>query len=147
MASVRVLGSSWIVRSLSVNAGGSLLDWLTVWALVQGLEASTSSSTLAGLLMGCTFSFILNKRFAFKAQGPAGPQVLKYAMGMAVLMALHSSLVGLLVDRFGIPLIAAKLCADSGIMATGQLVLLRQVVFKQVAAAAAPALATAPARS
>jgi putative flippase GtrA len=138
---VRVWINGWVARSLLANGGGSLLDWLTVLTLVKVLHAPAALGTFCGLAIGCVASFLLNRRFAFRSDAPAGPQVLRYALGMGTLMALHAFTVAMLVDHLGVSLVLVKLGADLGIMATGQLLVLRLFVFPT----ARPRVAAVPA--
>jgi putative flippase GtrA len=129
MGRVSGLSRNWAVRSLLLNGGGNLLDWLTLLTAVKLLRAPTTAGTLAGLIVGCTFSFLMNRRYAFRSQAAAGPQLLRFVLGMGALMGLHAFAVGTLVDTLGVPLVFAKLGADLCIMATGQLLVLRLFVF------------------
>ncbi len=121
--------NSWIGRSLLVNSGASLVDWLTVLTVLRLFHAPTPVGTVCGLIVGSTFSFLANRRFAFHSHSAAGPQLVRFALGMAALMALHAAVVGTLVDRMHVPLLYAKMGADLCIMATGQLLMFRLFVF------------------
>ncbi len=119
----------WAARSLLFNGAGSLLDWVTLFLLVKVLGAPTVVGTLAGLTLGCSLSFLLNRRYAFRSNAPATGQLVRFVVGMGALMALHALCVSALVDHLGVALAIAKVSADVCIMATGQLLVLRHFVF------------------
>jgi putative flippase GtrA len=122
--------SSWVVKSLAANGVAWLADASTLWVLHQVFGVWTEVATFIGLSVGLSASFLLNRRFAFRDSAMSlGGSLLRYAVAMAALMTLHSVVVGQLVDRFGLPLMAGKIAADVTIMLGGQLLVLRYLVF------------------
>jgi putative flippase GtrA len=124
------LSSSWIVRSATLNAGGSVLDYALLFGLTQLAAWPTPAAAMTGLLIGAAFNFAMNRRFAFAdRRGPAGAQAVRYALGIGALLGLHATVLSAIVDRGLLPLIAAKPGCDLVILGAGQLLVLRLFVF------------------
>jgi hypothetical protein len=82
-----------------------------------------------GLLVGASVGFTLNRGVAFRDAGPVLPAILRYMGGFGLLIALHAGAIGVLTGPWNFPLVLAKACADLSLLAGGQLLLLRYVVF------------------
>lgn len=127
----RVL-QSWAARSLQVGAVCTLVDVTVVVLLVRGLKIPTPLGSAAGVAVGSTLAFVLNRAFAFRDKSsPVGPQAFRFALTTLGAMAIHAPLVGILVDRLDVDLIVAKLIADVLVFSVGQLLLLRFLVFRK----------------
>jgi putative flippase GtrA len=127
---------SWAARSLQVGALCTLVDVTVVVLLVRGLKVPTPLGSAAGVAVGSTLAFILNRAFAFRDKSsPVGPQAFRYALTTLGAMAVHAPLVGILVDRLDVNLVVAKLIADVLVFSVGQLLLLRFLVFRKSPAA------------
>jgi putative flippase GtrA len=143
IAWVRWCYASWATRSLAVGAVATLIDICVLLVGTSVLGLMTPVAAGLGVLVGSTVTFFLNKYFAFREHHPnLAPQALKFAIATGLAMLVHASLVGLLKDRVGIPVVLAKLAADLLVFSVGQLLLLRYVVFPKARSGAAgrPAL-------
>lgn len=126
----RFLRDGWAVRCLAVNATGSLLDYALALLLVTRLEVMTPVGTAAGVLLGATFNFVANRRFAFRdADGPWQRQATRFAFAIGGLMLIHASAVWVLRDHLGVDFIPAKMMADVVILGASQPFVLRHLVF------------------
>ncbi len=122
----------WVFKSLLINGFGSALDYALVYLLIAVLALPTPVGICAGLLVGATFNFLMNRRFAFaESQGPIGPQAARYALGTGLLMLLHASAVTALRDGLGVPLFYAKPVCDLAILAGGSILVMRYLVFRK----------------
>jgi putative flippase GtrA len=131
-AAVQRLLQSWAARSLQVGALCTLVDVTVVVLLVRGLKVPTPLGSAAGVAVGATLAFILNRHFAFRDKSsPVAPQAFRYALTTLGAMAVHAPLVGILVDRLDVDLVVAKLMADVLVFSIGQLLLLRYLVFRK----------------
>lgn len=120
----------WWVRSLCIGAVASAVDYSIVWALGVAVGIPSAFAAASGLTVGTTVNFALNRRFAFgDCASGFGAAALRYAAAFGALMLVHASAVGVMADRFGVPLLLAKLLADVTLLSGGQLLLLRYVVF------------------
>jgi hypothetical protein len=90
--------------------------------------------------VGASVGFTLNRGVAFRDAGPVIPAILRYVAAFGLLMALHAGAVGVLTGPWRIPLVLAKACADVSLLAGGQLLLLRYIVFPRNKGAAEVAL-------
>jgi len=125
----------WIVRSLLASSVGTAADYalLTTSILVFGVR--TVLGAALGTTTGAVINFFLNRRFAFGAhRAPVGPQLVRYVLVIATLLALHAVSLAALRDRAGVPLLAAKVSCDLVFLLAGQLLVLRHVVFPARAA-------------
>jgi putative flippase GtrA len=124
------VGERWVVRSLVANALASTGDYAVLLTCAKVLGLPSSVCALLGLSVGMTGSFLLNRSFAFPHNAASlGGALARYVAVIGCLMSLHAAAVGLLTDRLGMPIVAAKLLCDAILLAGGQLLLLRYVVF------------------
>jgi len=131
-ALIRRVLQSWAARSLQVGALCTLVDVTVMVLLVRGLKIPTPLGSAAGVTVGSTLAFILNRHFAFRDKSsPVGPQALRFALTTLGAIAVHAPLVGILVDRLDVDLVVAKLMADVLVFSVGQLLLLRFLVFRK----------------
>lgn len=132
---------SWISRSLLVGAGATAIDVAVLLLMVRLLRATTPVAAMTGVLVGGTFAFLANRRFAFRAtELPLLPQAIRYAVATGAAMLVHAALVTFLADRVGISVVLAKLAADLLVFSVGQLLVLRFFVFVRGGVAEARAL-------
>ncbi len=125
-------GKSWAFKSLGLNALGSVVDY-TVLMVTAGLMLPTPLCTMLGVSAGATFSFLMNRRYAFRASKAAlGPQLVRYGAAMGTLMMIHAAVVWTLKARFAIPLLPAKMFADLTVLAASQPFVLKRFVFAPV---------------
>ncbi len=120
----------WVLRSLLASSVGTAVDYalLTTSVLIFGVR--TVLGAVLGTTTGALINFFLNRRFAFAAhRTPVGPQLLRYVIVIAALLAVHAVSLAALRDRAGVPLLAAKVACDLVFLVGGQLLLLRHVVF------------------
>jgi putative flippase GtrA len=126
---------AWALRSTLFNALGSGLDYaiLPTACLVFGLP--TPYGAMLGVACGATFSFTMNRWLVFSSpRGSLVGQALRYAVAMAALMSVHAWVAWALRDRLGVPLLAAKVLADVGVLAVSQPLVLRLLVFQRTRA-------------
>jgi putative flippase GtrA len=127
----RVL-KSWAARSLQVGAVATVVDVGVLLVCVRILRLPTPVGAAAGVAIGATLAFFLNRTFAFRAQGtPVTGQALRYVVSTLIAMSIHAPLVGILADWLDVPVIVAKLIADVLVFSVGQLLALRFLVFKK----------------
>lgn len=123
---------SWAARSLQVGALATLVDVGVLLVCVRLLKLPTPVGAAAGVAIGSTLAFFLNRVFAFRVQGtPVGGQAVRFILSTLIAMAIHASLVGILADRFDVEVVVAKLIADVLVFSVGQLLVLRFLVFKK----------------
>jgi putative flippase GtrA len=119
----------WMVKSLSLNACGSAIDYALLLVAAKVLLLPTPAATMIGIAVGATFNFLMNRRFAFRSTGAIGPQALRYAAAIGALMVVHAAVAWLLRDVAHVPLLFAKILADLGVLAFSQPFVLRKFVF------------------
>lgn len=123
---------SWAVKSLLLGLFGSALDYALLFSTVNLLSFPIPLGAALGLTAGATFNFLMNRRFAFRAQsGAMGSQAFRYVGAMGALLGLHVGAMWLLVDRAGLPLAIAKPACDLILLGLGQLLVFRYVVFRR----------------
>jgi len=120
----------WAARSLAASGVASLGDYSVLLVCAKLLRLPSTVSAFLGLCIGISSSFLLNRRFAFRQSSATfGGALVRYLVAIGCLIPLHAVTVGLLTDRVQIPIVLAKLLADATLLAGGQLLLLRYVVF------------------
>jgi putative flippase GtrA len=119
----------WAVKSLLVGALASAVDLALLLASSTGAGWAPGPSAATGVMGGAATSFLLNRRFTFRQQGPVLGPAIRFALGTAVLAALHAAAVTWLSGSFRAPLLLAKYASDVGVLLGGNLLLLRYVVF------------------
>lgn len=139
----RALRDSWALRSATLNAFGSALDYSVALSLVSVMGVATPLGTAAGVMTGATFNFFANRRFAFgdASCAPVGRQALRFVTAIGTLMVIHALAVWMLRDRLGVPFVPAKMAADVVLLGATQPFVLRYFVFTRPPAPAVPALA------
>ncbi|MGA9520926.1 MAG: GtrA family protein [Myxococcaceae bacterium] len=136
--------NSWWMRSLACGAVATVCDYSVMLATSTLAGFAPAVSTTSGLLVGGLVGFALNRRVAFKDAGPAGPALLRYVSCFGLLMLLHGAAVTILAGRWHVPVVMAKAGADLVLLAGGQLLLLRYVVFPRNKGALSVALSGEP---
>ena len=127
----RVL-KSWAARSLQVGALATLVDVCVLLVCKKALKLPTPVAAAAGVTIGSTIAFFLNRSFAFRAQGtPVTGQAVKFIISTSIAISIHVPLVSILIDWFGVPVVVAKFIADILVFSVGQLLLLRFLVFRK----------------
>jgi putative flippase GtrA len=97
---------------------------------VKLLGLLTWGAAMVGVFFGSTFTFFLNRHFAFRDHNPKlAPQALKFVVATGICMVIHGGFVSFLRDRHGVPVVFAKLIADVCVFSVGQLLVLRYLVF------------------
>ena len=130
------------MRSLAIGAVASACDYGVLLLCAWGAGWPSAWCAMFGLSVGATVNFLLNRRFAFTdSQGSIAGSAFRYAAAIGCLMVAHASAVGMLTDRAQIHIVASKLISDVTLLAGGQLLLLRYVVFPRNKSATAPAVA------
>lgn len=124
------LGRHWAVKSLAVGAVASAVDLLLLLATnrLGGFAPGVCAAT--GVLGGALTSFLLNRRYTFRQQGPVLGPALRFAAGTLLLTALHAASVTWLSRQLAAPLLLAKYGSDVLVLLGGNLLLLRYVVFR-----------------
>lgn len=123
---------SWAGRSLQIGAVATVVDIGVLLVCVRVLKLPTPVGAAAGVAIGSTLAFFLNRRFAFRAEGtPVAGQAVRFIISTLIAMSIHAPLVGILADRLGVPVVVAKLIADVLVFSIGQLLALRFVVFRK----------------
>ena len=126
------MSRSWAARSLQVGALATLVDIAVLLICVRVLKLPTPVGAAAGVAIGATLAFFLNRSFAFRAQGtPVTGQAVKFIISTLIAMSIHAPLVGILADRLDVPVVVAKLVADVLVFSIGQLLALRFLVFRK----------------
>ncbi len=121
---------SWATRSLAVGAAATALDVVILLSAVKYFGLPNPVGAAIGVAFGTTFTFFANRHFAFRDRRPElAPQAIKYVVTTLPAMAVHAALVGLLADRFGVPVVISKFIADVLVFLVGNLLILRYVVF------------------
>ncbi|MFN0060983.1 MAG: GtrA family protein [Myxococcaceae bacterium] len=142
--------TSWATRSLAVGALATLVDIGVLLFCDRWLGLMTPISAAIGVMVGATLTFFLNRHFAFRDHHPElAPQAMKFVVATGGCMVIHATLVGLMRDRAGVPVVLAKLVADLLVFSVGQLLLFRYVVFpkKKTPPEPSPAPRTDPSSS
>jgi putative flippase GtrA len=134
----RVL-KSWAARSLQVGALATAIDVCVLLICVRIFKLPNPAGAAAGVAVGSTVTFVLNRTFAFRDKhSPVGPQALRFILSTLVAMAIHAPLVYLLANKVGIDVVVAKLIADVLVFSVGQLLVLRFLVFHKSPAVRPP---------
>jgi putative flippase GtrA len=120
----------WLLVAWVAGLLGSLVDWSSLYFLREHLRLPTPVAAGVGLCLANSINFLVNRRFAFRdCPAPLGVQVLRYAVSVGFLIALHASWMTLSVDGLQIPLFAAKLAGDFLVFGVSLPILLRTFVF------------------
>jgi putative flippase GtrA len=115
---------------LAVGAAATLLDICILLICVKVFHLLTWFAAMTGVFFGSTFTFFMNRHFAFRDHNPKlAPQALKFVVATGICMVIHGGLVSFLRDRQGVPVVLAKLIADICVFSIGQLLVLRYLVF------------------
>jgi putative flippase GtrA len=123
---------SWAARSLQVGALATVVDICVLLVCVRLLRLPTPAGAAAGVAIGSTLAFFLNRVFAFRAGGtPVTGQAVRFILSTLIAMSIHATLVGILADRLDVPVVVAKLIADVLVFSIGQLLVLRFLVFRK----------------
>lgn len=113
-----------------MGAVAAACDYAVLMLCAFVLEFPSAVAAMCGLAVGATLNFLLNRNYAFRdCSANLGTTAVRYAAAIGCLMALHAPAVGMLTDRLELPIIVSKLIADVTLLAGGQLLLLRYVVF------------------
>jgi putative flippase GtrA len=106
------------------------VDLAVLITLVHLVHLDPVPAAASGVVVGSGVNFFLNRSYTFKeSRGNLWGEILRYALGMAVAVMIHASLVYFLADRFHVYYVIAKLIADFLVFGLGNLFLLRVVVF------------------
>ncbi|MEN9799439.1 MAG: hypothetical protein RL653_3135 [Pseudomonadota bacterium] len=124
------LGRHWAVKSLAVGAVASAVDLLLLLAANRLGGFTPGACAATGVLGGAFTSFLLNRRYTFRQQGPVLGPAVRFAAGTLLLTALHAASVTWLSRQLAAPLLLAKYGSDVLVLLGGNLVLLRYVVFR-----------------
>ena len=128
---IQRLTDHWAARSMGAGVVSTFVDVLALLTGVRLLHLAAVPAAALGVAVGSVVSFALNKYVAFRdGAAPMLPQVLKYVGTVAVAMAVHATLIWLLVDHWHAPILAAKLFADFLVFTVGGLWMMRFVVFR-----------------
>ena len=123
---------SWAARSLQVGALATVVDICVLLVCKKALKLPTPVGAAAGVAIGSTIAFFLNRRWAFRAQGtPVAGQAVKFLISTLIAMSIHAPLVGILADRLDVPVVVAKLIADVLVFSIGQLLAMRFLIFRK----------------
>lgn len=137
----------WALKCLALCAVGSALDYATVLTLIGRFGVRTSVAAACGLVMGGGINFATNRVCVFRSSGRLGNELLRFVVSFGALLMLHATVVGLLRDRLGVPILIAKPLADLTILGASQPWVLRCWVFRaEPAAAMERQLSPSPAR-
>lgn len=128
-ARLKKLIDSWATRSLMVGAASTTVDLSVGLTVITLFPTQTRAAGLCGLLVGSTFSYFANKRFAFHDEGKVRASAWRYVLMTVVLSLVHAQVLVLYRDRLGIPYAIAKMMADVSVFTFTNLVLLRYFVF------------------
>ncbi len=136
---------AWVVKSLAMNAVGATLDYTVLLSGRELFDLAPEAATALGLAAGSTVSFLLNRRFAFGDSGGAvASQLTRFALAMALMLALQSVTVGALREELALNFILAKLVADLTVLPIPNALLLRRFVFPARRRSPAVAVLSAP---
>jgi putative flippase GtrA len=69
---------SQLARFLSVGAFNTVLGYAVIFAAMYGLKLSAELSNMLGYGVGLVASFVLSKRFTFRSDARAWPELLKF---------------------------------------------------------------------
>ena len=123
---------SWAARSLQVGALATVLDVCVLLVCKKVLKLPTPVGAAAGVAIGSTLAFFLNRSFAFRAQGtPVAGQAVKFLISTLIAMSIHAPLVGILADWLDVQVVLAKLMADVLVFSIGQLLAMRFLIFRK----------------
>jgi len=124
------LSQGWVPRSLAVGAVATGVDICVLLCCVRWLGFPNPLAAATGVAVGSTVAFLGNRSFAFLDREPEmAPQLTRFVITTGVGMVAHASLVHVLADMFGVPVVLAKLVSDLAVFGVGMLFLLRYVVF------------------
>lgn len=123
---------SWAARSLQVGALATVVDVCVLLVCKKVFKLPTPVGAAAGVAIGSTIAFFLNRTFAFRAHGtPVTGQAVRYVISTLIAMSIHAPLVGILADWLDVPVVVSKLIADVFVFSIGQLLALRFLVFRK----------------
>lgn len=121
---------SWATRSLAMGGIATVLDIVILLVCVRVFWLPNPVGAMIGVTCGAIFTFFANRHFAFRDHHPdLAPQALRFVLATGAAMLIHGGLVWLLADRWGVPVVLAKLAADVAVFSVGQLLVLRYIVF------------------
>ena len=121
---------SWATRSLVIGAVATAIDLALGSTLIVLFPTQSRLAAMVGTLVGSTFTFFANRRFAFKDEQSVSSSAWKFVVTTVVLSLLHGQAMVWLRDGAGVPYVPAKVLSDLVVFTFTQLVLFRFFVFK-----------------
>lgn len=108
----------------------ALCDYTLLLTTAKVIGWPTPICAMVGVSVGASVNFLLNRRLAFRdSRSSVAGAALRYVAAIGCLMILHATAVGVLTDRLEVPIVLSKLISDVTLLAGGQLLILRYVVF------------------
>jgi putative flippase GtrA len=98
----------WAVRSLLVGGVAGIVDATCLSAGVKVLHLPPVPCGVAGVMIGASLAFVLNKYFSFRDHGAGGPQAVRYAVVFGGELALWAGLNWFLIYQVGLPGLVAR---------------------------------------
>lgn len=139
------MARQWVLISVAVSAGASVVDYAIVLALTHGTPLPIPLAIAGGLLVGASVSFFGNRRLAFGRRSAVRVSVeaLRFFTALAVLMVIHGFAAAAL-RRQGLSVVPSKMTADFFVMGINQPWVFKRFVFRTSPSAVQPRLDSQP---
>ncbi len=131
---IRRLLDLWATRSLLVGGIATAVDLACLVTAVELFGWPRVPAAMAGVALGATVSFFLNKYFAFRDHhSEVAPQAARYVLATGTAMLVHAGMMFLLTNVLGVFYVVSKFVADALVFSGGHLLLMRFLVFPRAA--------------
>ena len=127
-------------RSALTSAGATLSDFLAASLLVAA-SVAPGSATFIGCIVGGVVAFVASRRFAFRSQAAATPEIVRFLAVWLANAALNAGLVAVLARAratVALPFAAIWLVVRGAVYAGFNYPLLRWFVFRSTKPADQP---------
>ncbi|MFM9848190.1 MAG: GtrA family protein [Hyphomicrobiaceae bacterium] len=116
------------LRFACVGLAATGVHYAILIALVEFRQIGPVPATTLGFVAGAFVSYVLNRRYTFKASGQFGPGLAKYYGALSVGLALNAIIVAVLSSG-GLPYLLAQVVA-TGVVLIWNFLTARLVVFR-----------------
>jgi putative flippase GtrA len=128
---------SQLARFLSVGAFNTVLGYAVIFAAMYGLKLSAEISNMLGYGVGLLASFVLSKRFTFRSNASAWPELMKFLAVFLIAYATNYLALALCLHGLELHPALSQVLAGACYIAMSYW-LNSQYVFKTAAAQAKP---------
>ena len=104
------------VKYAAAGAAGTLLQYLTLFVLVEGPGISPVPASTCGAVAGALLNYGLNYRYTFRSQRSHVESLVKYAVVSVAGIALNAAVVAVGTASLGWHYLAAQIVATGAVL-------------------------------